>query len=188
MILSKFWVSLFALCSMFVAIPANAINIVYEATDLADTSVGQDLWKYTYTVSDYSFIANNGFSIFFDHQLYSNLEDPAPLVNADWNILVLQPDDLLPDDGKYDALSLTNGASLVDQFVVSYLWSGNGTPGAQSYEIYDNSFNVVASGITQSTQPVPEPATIIMLTIGLIGIAGFKKNTYRNKESHYENI
>jgi hypothetical protein len=171
--LNNFNKTLFALCFVSFTNSASAANITYEATDLADIVLGKDLWKYTYTVSDHIFDINNGFSIFFDPQEYSNLEDPAPAVNIDWDILVFQPDGGLPADGIYDALSLSNGASLADPFMLSFIWSGNGSPGAQSYEIFDASFNIVASGITVSN--VPEPTSVFLLASGLIGIYGAKR-------------
>jgi len=164
---------LFALSFMCLANSVSAAKITYEVMDLSDTMVGEDLWKYTYTVSDHIFNVDNGFSIFFDLQAYSNLEDPAPAVNIDWDILVLQPDEALPDDGIYDAFSLSNGASLADPFMVSFIWTGDGSPGSQAYNIYDETFNVVASGITS---PVPEPSALFLMLSGLMGLFAFKKS------------
>ena len=66
---------------------AYAITIRFEATDLPDTVPLEDLWQYTYRVSDFNFDANVGFSILFDPSLYRNLEDPPPPINADWDIV-----------------------------------------------------------------------------------------------------
>lgn len=149
-----------------------AISIVYEATDLSDITPGEDLWQYTYWLSDYTFNTGYGFTIYFDYQLYSNLEDPPPAVNSDWDLIVWQPDPFLPDDGAYDAMALVNNASLADPFTVRFVWLGSGTPGDQYFEVYDLSFNTVASG---QTAPVPEPATFLFLTSGLLGIASIKR-------------
>ena len=151
---------------------ANAANINYKATNLPDINVGEDLWEYTYTVSNHLFNTINGFSIFFNPQDYSNLADPAPAVNTDWDIAVFQPDNALPDDGIYDALSLTNGASLADSFTVSFIYTGNASPGIQPYEIFDDTFNIVASGLTTT---VPVPTSLLLLASGLMGISGFNK-------------
>ncbi len=170
--LNKFSKTLFAFSCMFASYSASAIEISYEVTDLSDAVIGEDLWQYTYTVSDYTFNIDSGFSIYFDSQLYSNLQDPAPSVNTNWDILTFQPDNSLPTAGVYDALSLTNGASLADPFVVSFNWLGNGTPGAQAFDIYDNTFNAVASGFTS---PVPEPSSILLMLSGLLGLSVFRK-------------
>jgi hypothetical protein len=101
---------------LFSASPASAVSITYEAIDLPDTTLGEDLWKYRYTVSGQPFATNEGFSIFFDPLNYASLENPAPIVNPDWDVLILQPDVFLPDDGVYDALALANNPSLSDTF------------------------------------------------------------------------
>lgn len=176
--------ALLTFCCICVVNSASAVNINYETTNLTDLVEGEDLWEYTYIVSDHTFNTGNGFSIFFEHQVYSNLEDPAPPVNGDWSTLVFQPDALLPDDGIYDALSLTNGALLSDPFMISFIWTGNGTPGAQPYETYDATFSSVSSGTTQLSafsvqSPTPIPTlgsvAIIILSFSLIGVVGSKK-------------
>ena len=92
----------------------------------------------------------------------------------DWDVLILQPDGTLPDNGIYDALSLSNGASLADPFMLSFIWTGSGTPGAQAFNIYDDTFNVVESGVTS---PVPEPAPVFLMLMasGLVGFFAFRK-------------
>src|SRR5262249_20287735 len=85
------------------AAPVTATTVTYQAIDLADTVPGQDLWQYRYTVTDQTFLANQGFTVYFDPQLYTLLEDPAPPVNGDWDILVAQPDAPGMLQGFYDA-------------------------------------------------------------------------------------
>ena len=154
--------------------PAQAVTILFEATDLGDTTPGDDLWQYTYLVSDFSFPADFGFSVFFDPILYTGLEDPPPFVNADWDIIALQPDPFLPDDGLYDALALVNNASLANPFTVSFVWLGGigTTPGAQPFAIFDESFQTVAAG---TTAPVPEPGTLVLLGTGLASLIAIRK-------------
>lgn len=157
---------LLTLFPLLLPLAAGASTIRFEALDLADTVPGQDRWQYTYAVSGFAFPQNHGFSIFFDPAVYTALESP-PAVNADWDIIVLQPDVLLPDEGLYDALALANDAGLTDPFVVTFTWLGTGSPGAQPFELYDASFQAIEQGITV---PVPEPTTGILLLLGLTAL------------------
>ena len=156
---------------------SHAIQISYQAVNLADTTPGEDLWQYSYTVGDYSFDMDYGFTIYFDYLLYSDLEDPPPYVNDDWEPIVWQPDTGIPDDGAYDALALEDGASLANPFLVSFVWLGSGIPGSQFFEVYDPGFNTIGSG---ETAPVPEPATLLLVGSGLLCLAGLRKRVKKS--------
>ena len=118
------------------------------------------MWEYRYTVSGLALTANQGFTIFFDLNLYTLLQNPPPFVNADWDPITVQPDLALNSNGFYDALALRNNPSLVDPFKVRFVWLGTGTPGAQPYTVHDTDFSTISQGQTTN---VPEPASLVLL-------------------------
>lgn len=154
---------------------ASASTIRYEATDLADTTPGQDLWQYTYVVSGYAFAAGKGFSILFGPPQFESLSDPTPdtdpadgtSTDADWDVLLLQPDNPPSASGRFDALAMRSPSSHL--FSTRFVWNGPGKPGSQPFEIYDydgQTIEVVETGRTTPI-PVPEPAVALLLALGL---------------------
>jgi len=160
---------------------SSAISIHYQAIDLADSTAGEDLWQYRYTVSDYIFAENTGFVLFFDHTLYASLQNPAPFVHADWDILVTQPIAFIPEKGTYDALALLDSPSLINEFSLNFIWLGQSIPSSQAFELYDVDFNSLASGNTLNVNAsIPEPSTLFLLSFALLfGIPSL--NSLENK-------
>ena len=141
--------------------PGRGATILFTATDVADTTPGEDVWQYSYTPGDFTFAAGQGFTIVFDRTLFSQLQSPPPFVNADWDPIALQPDLALNSDGFYDALALRHAPSLADPFKVKVVWLGTGTPGSQPFTIYDTNFQPLVQG--QTTTSVPEPSALALL-------------------------
>jgi hypothetical protein len=160
--------SLVAILMPFATAPsAVAASIRYEAVDLPQAPGDGDLWLYRYRVDGAVFPAGHGWSVFFDVGLYDQLAAGAA-PNADWDVLAIQPDAALVSDGLFDALSLADPASLADPFDVTFLWRGAGTPGAQRFVLYDAATQTLEEGVTT---PVPEPATLAALALGLAALA-----------------
>lgn len=156
--------------------PSSAITISYEVTDLVDETTGEDLWQYSYTVSDCDFSAGYGFTIYFDSDLYTDLQESGLSVNDDWDILTCQSDSDLSKDGFYDAYALYDDASLLNTFIVSFVWLGSGTPVSQYFEVYDSSFSIIETGETVlASVPVPEPSTAVLLCSGIAGLIFFRR-------------
>ena len=153
-------------------------QIFYEATDLSDTTSGEDLWRYTYNIRGFSFETGQGLSIFFDPVHYRNLQNPPPPVNADWSVISVQPDLVLGRPGFYDGQALRNSPSLGDAFAVSFVWSGQGTPGSQPFDLYNADFSTRFSG---QTVGVPEPKQTWLMALVLAGGTLAIKRARRNR-------
>ena len=148
------------LISLVPASSSRAATIVYSATNVADTTPGQDLWEYSYGVSLANFAAGEGFTLTFDRSKYKLLQSPPPIVNSDWDSITIQPDLALNSDGFYDALALRSAPSLADPFKVRFVWLASGAPGAQPFTVHDRNFVVVSQG---QTAAVPEPSTRLLM-------------------------
>jgi len=154
---------------------AMATTIFYSPVDLPDVTPGANLWRYDYIVRDFPFSQNQSFTIYFDRLLYRDLESPPPSVGPDWDVLTLQPDPNLPDNGAYDALALIDNPSLAPPFSVSFLYLGTGSPGSQRFDINQFDVNgnlqrILDTGFTQPMIPepaIPEPATGLLCFSGL---------------------
>lgn len=149
--------------------------ITFHATD-----IGGGSWRYDYTlVNDSLAVPVEEFTIFFDVGLYENLRSPAG--PAPWDLLLVEPDPGLPDDGWFDGLvfdiadALAPGASLAG-FSVEFDFLGTGTPGRQNFEFLTADLELLGSGLT--TRPgasVPEPASVGLIAAGLLALLGIRR-------------
>jgi hypothetical protein len=153
----------------------RATVIEYEAVDIVDVTPGQDLWIYRYYVSEFTFLAGQGFTILFDEALFRDLQDPPDSVGGDWDILTLQPDLATQSGGMYDALALGSPASLGTPFRLSFVWLGGSgaSPGSQAFTINEfdaaGALTVLEIGETvargQPAASVPEPSTLWLMAV-----------------------
>ena len=155
------------LLGLALAVAGHAQQIQTDAINLPDTTPGQDLWRYNYTLSGFNLQANQGFSVFFNYQQYTNLTNPRPISDASWNVLAVQPDVGLTADGFYDALALVNSPPTDGPFSVDFVWLGNDTPAiSQSFYIYNANFQPIFPGTTMVNGGVPEPGTVSLSVLG----------------------
>jgi hypothetical protein len=160
----------------------GSLVVVATFSDLADTTMGDDLWSVSYTLSGTTFQVNQGFTIFFPSSQFKNLS--TPLSPTGWNVLSVQPDVGLAAPGFLDGLALINSAPLNQPFGLTFDWLDTGPPGAQSFEMYDQTgtFQVISSGQAVVAGPaVPEPGTVGwgICIIGVIALSAGRGRTNR---------
>lgn len=149
------------------AASAQAAAVTYTVA-----SLGGQTWQYSYVVAnDGAPTTINEFTIYFDWSLVGNLQLLGS--PAGWDFALIQPDAALPDDGFVDGLALAGGldpGGALSGLLVSFTYSGAGTPGSQRFEVVDPvTLAVLASGMTRpEAGALPEPSTP-----WLIGIAGW---------------
>jgi hypothetical protein len=170
------------ICFIIPSMAAASTIIYYQATDLTDTPSGEDLWEYTYTLSgNPNFIKNQGLTISFDWQLFSDLTDTTA-AGSEWQTWAIPPnvDPNAPGlnlPGEYDALALVTNP-VANTFSLTFVWLGGAgtTPGSQPFSVdqYDTDgitwLHNVSEGMTQpfGSNVVPEPTTGLLLASGLI--------------------
>ena len=169
-------VSLIVFLMLLTSSTVHATGISFSTTDLPDVVVGENLYRYNYSISEFSHPAGFGFSVLFSPTLYTLLQSPPPSVGPDWDIISLQPDTGLPDDGLYDALALVESPSPLSGFSVEFVWLGSGTPGSQPFVLYDQSFSIIETG---QTTAIPEPSVATLLALSLVALAFRTRTDHR---------
>jgi hypothetical protein len=154
---------------------ARATLVEYETSNVSGNT-----WRYDYTVTNDSLSRSiDELTIFFTLGLYENVNfGGAP---AGWDALVIAPDPNLPDDGFYDALALGSGLAVgatLGGFYAVFDWLGSGTPGSQSFSVFDAlTFDTLDVGFSvpraaPPPTPVAEPHTLSLLIIAMLAAFG----------------
>ena len=159
-----------ALALVIAASPLLAqAGVAYEIIDTVDNPGDPNRMKYVYHL-DAATPAGYGLTLFFDAASFADL-DAVTSAGSDWFATVSQPDTGASLSGVSSFLALNDIAAGLTQFEVNFTWLAAGTPGAQTYEQFDDQFSVVASGSTVLASPVPEPGTALLFTAGAILLA-----------------
>lgn len=111
--------------------------VSYTATDVADVNLGEDLWRYDYTIGGSAEMSGT-LNLLFDPGLYANLASSATAPE----LLLLgdvQPDAGAPADGIVTAILLSDlSPPATWSLSVDFTWLGQaGTkPGSQPFEYF----------------------------------------------------
>jgi PEP-CTERM motif len=156
-----------------------AQTITFAAHNIADAVVGQDLWQYDYVVAG-SLPEFNAYNLIFSPASYSDIQFFATSHPTELDVLVTQPDSNLQADGQATVTALTTlNSGFAANLSLRFVWAGPGAPAAQSYQILDDSFNVVDTRQTLPTTPIPEPEVAYLMLAGLAGVAFAAKRRAR---------
>jgi len=178
------------LATLLVSTGAKALTIEYAAQE-----IGGGTWQYSYYLSGITFSQYQGFQIYFDYNLYSDIDAFPVAPNADWSPITINPDTGLSLNGVYDAIALVNNPSLANPFLISFDWSGTGAPTSQNFSLYSCDDDFCSTGFTfgqtgatvarnsggpipdpnPNPNPVPEPFTSLLLALGLLGMAAVRR-------------
>jgi len=150
--------------SLYSACLAHAA-IQYQLIDIPDPVGSPDTMELVYQV-DNAFTAFSGFNLIYSPAQFADLQLTVPL-DANWFPSLSQPDAGAPFDGLLSYQALTDLPAGIRTFTVTFTNVGGGKPGAQTYELFDESFNVVSSGQTTPMAAVPELPSGAMLAAAL---------------------
>jgi hypothetical protein len=161
---------------LFAASAVTAATVSYSTTDLVDVVIGQDRWRYHYTIAA-PLPAFNYVNLLFDPSLYANLVVHGS--TPDLSVFETQPDTFLPADGQVTVMALTDILGATTETVdLDFVWLGAGQPGGQSYELLDDFFNDVSPSPLQThlagSQSLPVPGSLSLLALGLLALPALR--------------
>lgn len=146
----------------------TAGTIEYQTTNL-----GQNIFRYTYSLSGFAFQQNQELAIEFNPALFGTLSNAQ--VGSGFMANLFQTNNPPGANGRYSSLALVENPSLAGPFSVDVEYFGQGLPGAQPFLInqYDSDLNFITTlesgGTTSLGAPaVPEPATFSLIGAGLL--------------------
>lgn len=154
---------------VFLILPAQAqVQVSYTLEEL---DLGR--WKATYRIDNNdSLLDISWLSIYFDYGLYNALSIETPSVLAEqWDQDVWDPMlvSSLPIPGLFDVQAKFDGilpSQSLAGFAIAFDWLGEGRPIlAQRFEVYDDPANL-QSLRAGTTVYIPEPATLLVLSVG----------------------
>jgi uncharacterized protein (TIGR03437 family) len=107
---------------------AGSSKVQYQVS-----SVGANVYRYTYYPSGFTLRASQELDIQFDAQLCTNLQNAV--AGSAFRVVVQQPNNPPGAPGHYTVKAQTDGASLAGPLSVDFTFTGAGLPGGQKYYV-----------------------------------------------------
>ena len=158
------------LCALLLTGATSWAGILsYEVTSLSPSD--PTLFRYTYSITGFTFMANQELDVEFQPGLYTQLSNAV--ASPDFDVQIFQPNDPLGLYGDYTALAKVDSPQITT-FSVDFKYLGVGLPGSQPFNI--NQFNqdhvltdTLLSGATTAT-PEPGTAALCGLMLVIVGV------------------
>ncbi len=150
-----------------------ATSLTFTRTDLPDTVAGQDAWRHSYTFSG-ALDPFHGITLIFDHTRFADLQLGS--VDAVFSTYIVPPDAGLAADGLVE-LTATGAlaSSYSTQFDLDFVRIGT-LPDQHPYDVFDDGFNVIASG-SATLAPIPEPSVAALMLSGIALVAAWRRRS-----------
>ena len=189
------------------SLPAGTISMAVSAVG-TDNS-GAELYRYTYTLSNFPILSTNEINLRFDPAKFRVLSNPV--ASAAFHVLIMQPNNPPGAPGDYSLLPKADFPSIVGPFSVDFTIVGNEIPAVVPYFINQYrheegaiifervlEFGIAEVNLLGGSQPqpaeqpgqsdphsMPEPATLGSVVAALTGLYVARTTTRCRKGGQY---
>jgi hypothetical protein len=161
-----------------VGVAALEARVQGESITATVTTVGANLYQYTYSFNGFNLMASQELDIEFPLAQFSSLS--AGVAPSGFTLAVLQPNNPVGSRGDYTVVSDGSDPTMTGIFSVdASLQSGVNTPPFfQSFLVYELSGNTIVGQIGSGQVNGPEPGSGFLVAAGaaLVGIFSFLKS------------
>jgi hypothetical protein len=141
---------------------------------------GGNVYRYEFFPNGLGLLRNQELDIRFDPSLFGSLFNGV--ADADFKLVLLQPNNPIGTFGDYSALALVDNPSLAGPFSVDVRWFGTGVPDGLPFIIhqFDSSGQLIIGTISTGTVGVPEPSGWL-LSAASFTLVGFLSTVRRRR-------